>query len=97
MTCKSGKETELKQALLHLQELSRKEPDCIAYELWEDKNNPRSIIIYERFKTAEALTKHITKFYAQEFMHKEYKTCVISHWYMDLEKISLPSQKLNNT
>jgi quinol monooxygenase YgiN len=84
MTAKPRKENELHEALLALIEPSRKEPDCIAYELWHDLNNPRSFIVYERFKNRLALDHHLKMAYIKHFMENFYTHCVESHWDLDL-------------
>jgi quinol monooxygenase YgiN len=80
MTAKKGKEEQLKKALLALIQPSRQEPECLAYELWQDSANPRSFMMYERFKNRAALEKHVNMPYIQQFIQKEYATCVESHW-----------------
>lgn len=84
MTAKPGKEKELHAALQSLLEPSRKEPGCIAYELWQDLHHPRSFIMYERFKNKIALDHHIQMPYIKRFMEDIYTHCVESHWDLDL-------------
>ncbi len=83
MTAKKGMVKELKQALLSLIEDTLKEPGCIAFELWEDLENPNSFVMYERFISKQALNAHVKSPYVQSFIKKEYATCVESHWDMD--------------
>jgi quinol monooxygenase YgiN len=84
MTAKAGKEKELISALQALIESTRKEPGCITYELWQDVNNPRSFIMYERFKNQETFDLHLQMPYILHFMENQYSTCVESHWDIDL-------------
>ena len=87
MTAKAGKEEELLQALLKLVEPTRQERDCIAYEVWQDVKNPHSFIVYERFRSQEALEEHVTTSYVEHFVKGAYALCVDSHWDCDFHPI----------
>lgn len=87
MTAKKGKEKQLKQALLALALLSRQEPDYLMYELWQEQDEELSFVVYERFRSQEALQKYISMHYIQVFMKNEYITCVESHWDKDFRLI----------
>ncbi len=84
MTALPGKEGELQSALEALIEPSRKEPGCVAYELWVSSSNPRSFLMYERFKNKQTLDQHLQMLHVQHFMKSQYTTCVESHWDLDL-------------
>lgn len=89
MTAKEGKEDKLLKALQILVQQTLNEHGCIAYELWQDLKNPRSIIVYERFQNQEALEEHIKMPYIQDFIKNEYATCVETHWDADLRSLKV--------
>ncbi len=87
MTAKPGNEKELEQALKALIAPTLKETGCLAYELWQDAKNPRSFIMYERFRDTGALEEHVALPHIQHFIHNAYKTCVESHWDADFHSL----------
>lgn len=86
MTAKEGKEKELFQALQALIPPTRQESGCLAYELWQDLNNPRSFMMYERFTSQGAFQKHIEMPYIQDFLENTFASCVEAHWDGDYYK-----------
>ncbi len=58
MQAASGKEAELKEALLGLVGPTRKEEGCIQYDLHYDSKDPSKFMFYEIWTSKEALDQH---------------------------------------
>jgi quinol monooxygenase YgiN len=58
-TAKPGKEDDLRKALLALIEPTRREKDCIQYDLHESTDIPGRFLFYETWPSREALDKHM--------------------------------------
>jgi len=58
LTLKPGKKEEFKTLTEELRRESRKEKGCISYNLYEDINNPNSLVFIEEWKDEEAIKFH---------------------------------------
>ena len=58
LKAKTGKEAELKQDLMAVVEPSRREDGSVAYELFEDLDNPGLFVFYEHWASVEAREQH---------------------------------------
>lgn len=56
---KSGKEKGFEAAFKPCLEATRKEPGCAAYYLNRDPDHPQTYIMYEQFKSLEAIQEHV--------------------------------------
>ncbi|SCA63575.1 Uncharacterized protein SCG7086_AW_00160 [Chlamydiales bacterium SCGC AG-110-P3] len=64
---KSGKEDELKEALVRIAECSRQEDSCIEYRLYQDTGTPSQFGLYEKWKSKELHQEQFSKPYIVEF------------------------------
>ncbi len=63
----NGKSDELRQALLHIVPLSRKEAACVQYDLFESND---TFLVIMRFKSAQDLDNHESSDHVQDFVRK---------------------------
>src|SRR5688572_16757748 len=56
---KKGKEKEFEEAFKPCLEATRKEPGCVAYYLNLDPDHPQTYVMYEQFKSLDAVREHI--------------------------------------
>ncbi len=67
MRAKAGKEDEL---IAIMQELSsaveKNEPDTLVYTFHRSKRDPNLFMVYEKYKTGEAMQAHMTSAHFQE-------------------------------
>ncbi len=66
----SGKEEELKKALLDLIAPSRKDPGCINYDLHQSSEHKSCFLFHENWETKELLDKHLSTSHLKAFMAK---------------------------
>ncbi len=66
LEAKSGKDVELKQALMKVIKLSRAEKACLEYRLHQDQNNPNQFILYENWENKTAHQEQFNKPYIIE-------------------------------
>jgi len=57
LVAKPGKEDELKRTLLSLIEPTRKEDDCVQYDLHQSTNKAGHFLFYETWRSPEALER----------------------------------------
>jgi quinol monooxygenase YgiN len=67
ISAKPGKEAELKAALREVVAQTVKEPGCITFQVFEDRENPGKFVLWEIFKSQEALREHINKDYTKAY------------------------------
>ena len=70
MTAKEGKAKELIAAYRGAAAASKAEPGCTAYNLHRDQENPRELLLYERWKSVDALNMHLDQPYTRAFVAK---------------------------
>ena len=56
---KAGKENDFETAFKPCLEATRKEPGCVAYYLNRDPDHPETYIMYEQFKSLDAIREHV--------------------------------------
>jgi len=56
---KAGKEKEAEEAFAPCLIATRKEPGCVVYYLNRDPDHPEMFIMYEQFKSVDALAEHM--------------------------------------
>jgi quinol monooxygenase YgiN len=59
METSPDKANQLVQVCLGLVEPSRKDPGCISYELFQDKQHPGKVTFIEKWENQEALDAHL--------------------------------------
>jgi quinol monooxygenase YgiN len=67
---KAGKEREFEAAFRPCLEATRKEPGCVAYYLNRDPDNPNTYIMYEQFKSLDAVREHVKAKHTAELFEK---------------------------
>jgi quinol monooxygenase YgiN len=70
LEAKSGKENALKEELLKVMELSRKEDACLDYKVHEDLSNLARFVLYETWTNKEDHAKQFQKSYITDFGKK---------------------------
>lgn len=82
-----GKSEELKRGLLKLVPLSRQEPGCISYELFQDRSDGHQFAVIMCWKDHEAYEAHCNAPFIDEFVkefdNKLYRN-VVEHLYTKL-------------
>ena len=66
----SGKEEELKKALLELIAPSRKDAGCLNYDLHQSTEHKSCFLFHENWESKELLDKHMTTGHLKAFMAK---------------------------
>lgn len=56
----TGREDELRDALLEVTRASREEPGCLNFDLHQDLQDPAKFIIYENWRDEAALALHFS-------------------------------------
>jgi quinol monooxygenase YgiN len=56
---KAGKEKEFEEAFKPCLVATRKEPGCVAYYLNRDPDHPENYVMYEQFKSLDAVRDHL--------------------------------------
>ncbi|WP_439621275.1 putative quinol monooxygenase [Gemmata sp.] len=64
----AGKEKEAEEAIAPCLIATRKEPGCVAYYLNRDPDQPQMFIMYEQFKSVEALAAHLKEKHTQALL-----------------------------
>lgn len=64
----SGKEEQVKQALLKLIEPTRKEKGCINYDMHQAQDDPTVFLFYENWESKTLLDEHLQKPHLKAFM-----------------------------
>jgi quinol monooxygenase YgiN len=67
---KAGKEKEFETAFKPCLEATRKEPGCVAYYLNRDPDHPQIYIMYEQFKSLDAIREHLKAKHTAELFEK---------------------------
>ncbi len=67
ITAKPGKGRELKAALKEVVELTKKEPGCLEFRIFEDLENPEKFVLWEVFRDRQALVEHIETDYTRKY------------------------------
>jgi quinol monooxygenase YgiN len=67
-TAKPGEEDRVEELILGLVQPLRAEEDAIEFHVHRDRADRRVFVIYEMFRSKEALEKHIAQPYTQEFI-----------------------------
>ncbi len=70
LEAKPEKVEELRQDLLHIQNLSRKENSCLEYRVHQDINNSCQFFLYENWATKEEHQQQFQKPYIISFGEK---------------------------
>jgi quinol monooxygenase YgiN len=70
ISAKPGREDELKQLLLSVVEPTRAEAECIQYDPHVSTDGPANFVLYENWKDAAALQKHLASDHMREFFAK---------------------------
>ncbi|MBA4187281.1 MAG: hypothetical protein C0467_04600 [Planctomycetaceae bacterium] len=65
---KAGKEKEAEEAFAPCLIATRKEPGCVAYFLNRDPDQPQMFIMYEQFKSVDALIAHLKEKHTQTLL-----------------------------
>ena len=65
---KAGHETELQEALLTLQTISRKDPGCLQYTVFADAHRPGAFVLFEGWSGSEKLKDHNDESHVKEFV-----------------------------
>jgi quinol monooxygenase YgiN len=65
---KPGKEKDLEAAFVPCLAATQKEPGCIAYELNHDPEHPDTYVMYEKFKSVDALKTHLQHKHTQTLL-----------------------------
>ncbi len=68
LTAKEGRGADLIAAYRGAAAKSLAEPGCTSYALSRDAENPNSFLLYERWKSADALASHLEQPYTQAFI-----------------------------
>jgi len=68
LEAKAGKESELKESLLKIADLSRQEESCIEYRLYQNPDYPSKFGLYEQWKSRELHQQQFSKPYILEFV-----------------------------
>jgi quinol monooxygenase YgiN len=68
IVAKAGKEAELRSALMALVEPTRKETDCVQYDLHESNEQPGRFLFFENWKDGEALDRHFQTPHLKDFV-----------------------------
>ena len=53
-----------------LEEAARKEPGCLMYTFYADRNNPSTFFIFEEWESDAALAKHFQTEHMKQFMQQ---------------------------
>ncbi|MFO0848507.1 MAG: putative quinol monooxygenase [Gemmataceae bacterium] len=56
---KAGMEAKFEAAFAECQKATRKEPGCKSYDLNRDADHPEQYLLFERWKSADALASHL--------------------------------------
>lgn len=70
LEAKLGEEETLKAELLRVASLSRLEPSCISYDIYQDGANPAKFGLFERWKSRELHQQQFSKPYIAEFAER---------------------------
>jgi quinol monooxygenase YgiN len=65
---KTGRETELQEALHSLQTLSRQDPGCLEYTVFMDRQQPGTFVLFEGWASNEDLEAHNEENHVKEFV-----------------------------
>jgi quinol monooxygenase YgiN len=65
---KTGHETELQEALLALQTISRTDPGCLQYAVFADAHQPGTFVLFEGWARSEDLKAHNDESHVKEFL-----------------------------
>ena len=65
---KAGKEKEFEAAFSPALRATRKEPGCVAYFLNRDTDHPNVYIMYEQFKSVDAIAEHLKAKHTQTLL-----------------------------
>ncbi|MCE9563079.1 MAG: antibiotic biosynthesis monooxygenase [Planctomycetes bacterium] len=65
---KAGKEKEATEAFAPCLIATRKEPGCVVYFLNRDPDHPEMFIMYEQFKSVDALAAHLKEKHTQTLL-----------------------------
>ena len=68
LTAKPGRGAELIEAYRGAAAKSLAEPGCTSYALTRDAENPDAFLLYERWKSTEALASHLNQPYTKAFV-----------------------------
>ncbi|HEX5220904.1 MAG TPA: putative quinol monooxygenase [Verrucomicrobiae bacterium] len=72
---RSGKETELRNALIGLVAPTRTEPGCLNYDLHISTENPRRFLFHENWTTKMALEAHLQSAHVQALLPRVDELC----------------------
>jgi len=53
-----------------LEEATRKEPGCLTYTFYADRDNPNTFFIFEEWESDEALAKHFQTAHMKQFLQE---------------------------
>ncbi|GAB3800681.1 hypothetical protein GCM10028819_26460 [Spirosoma humi] len=67
ITPKPGAEKEIENAVRFIQEAVSKEPGCLIFSLATEKGNPNTFVLFELFKSQEALDTHRQQAHTVQF------------------------------
>ena len=65
---REGEEKAVADILRRMAPLSRAEPGCLQYEVNQDRDDPRSFVIFERYVDEAALEAHAASPHVQELV-----------------------------
>jgi quinol monooxygenase YgiN len=65
---KHGSADELQQALSRLQTISRRDPGCIAYNVFNDTSSRGRFFLYEQWEDEESLAEHNRQAHVTDFL-----------------------------
>jgi quinol monooxygenase YgiN len=65
---KAGYEADLQDALLALQTVSREDPGCLQYTVFNDGHRPEKFVLFEGWSSADALKAHNEESHVKEFV-----------------------------
>ena len=66
-----GMEEKVKKEVMALVAPTRSEPGCINYDLHQDRENPRRLVLYENWRSKKDLDEHLAMPYLQAFIAKQ--------------------------
>jgi len=66
ITAKGTAIGKVRSQLVSLVEPSRKESGCIHYSLYQDKENPAVLVVYEKWESEKALADHMNTMHFKE-------------------------------
>ncbi|OAE01091.1 antibiotic biosynthesis monooxygenase [Arthrobacter sp. OY3WO11] len=68
-TAKTGQEATLREALLSLQSVSRKDAGCLEYTVFADNQRPGTFVLFEGWARHEDLKAHNEEAHVKEFVN----------------------------